>query len=87
MFGKVVWLIMREVLAIVMAGMFVAIPLALAFAHLVQAELYGISSTDPLSVIIASVFFGDSNAGGVLTRTTCRRSGPIARAAIRDETV
>ena len=52
--GNVIWLVMREVLLLVAAGIAVAIPMALALAHLVQAELYGIQPTDPLSIVCAT---------------------------------
>jgi len=53
--GNVIWLVMREVLLLVAAGITVAIPVALALAHFVQAELYGIQPTDPLSIVFATL--------------------------------
>ena len=53
--GNVIWLVMREVLLLVGVGIVVAIPLALALAHLVQAELYGLQPTDPFSIACATL--------------------------------
>ncbi len=53
--GSVIWLVMREVLLLVAVGIVVAIPVALGLSHLVQAELYGIQSTDPLSITCATI--------------------------------
>lgn len=54
-FGNVVWLVMREVVLLVMAGVLAAIPLALGLQHLVRNQLFGISSSDPLPIVWASV--------------------------------
>ena len=49
-FGNVVWLVMREVVVLVVAGVAVAVPLALGLARLIRSELYGIQPADPLSI-------------------------------------
>ncbi len=54
-FKNVVWLVMREVVLLVVAGIAVAVPLALGLARLVQSELYGIQPTDPPSIAIAAL--------------------------------
>ncbi|MBV9406429.1 MAG: ABC transporter permease [Acidobacteriaceae bacterium] len=54
MFGNVVWLVMREVMLLVLAGVSIAIPLSVALSHLVESELYGIRSTDAASITCAS---------------------------------
>ncbi|MGA8595188.1 MAG: ABC transporter permease, partial [Bryobacteraceae bacterium] len=54
-FSNVVWLVMREVVLVVVAGIAVAVPLSLGLARFVQSELYGIQPTDPASIAIAAV--------------------------------
>ena len=45
---------MRDVMLLVGMGIAVTIPLALALAHLVQAELYELQPTDPFSMACAT---------------------------------
>jgi predicted permease len=54
--GTVVWLVMREVLALVVAGGAVALPAAWALARFVASELYGVSPHDAFSILAASAF-------------------------------
>lgn len=54
-YGNVVWLVMREVVMLVLAGTVIAIPLAFGFGRFVRAELYGIQPNDPLSMAAAAV--------------------------------
>lgn len=53
-FGNVVWLVMREVVLLVIAGIAVGVPLALGLARFIQSEVYGISPTDPISIAAAA---------------------------------
>jgi len=53
--GNVVWLVMREVLQLVAAGVLVGVPSALALSRLVQAQLYGVQPNDPLSIALSTV--------------------------------
>ena len=52
--GNVVWLVMREVLLLVTAGIVLGLPLAWGLTRLVQAQLYGIQPNDPLSIALAT---------------------------------
>ncbi len=54
--GTVVWLVMREVLALLVAGAAVALPAAWALARFVASELYGVSAHDAFSILAASAF-------------------------------
>jgi len=53
--GNVVWLVMREVLALVGVGIAFGLPAAFALAGLVRAQLYGIEPNDPLSIALATL--------------------------------
>jgi predicted permease len=53
--GNVTWLVMKEVLALVTAGLFIAIPAAWALTTLVRSQLYGVSPNDPLSAIASTL--------------------------------
>jgi ABC-type antimicrobial peptide transport system permease subunit len=51
----VVWIVLREIALLVGIGIAVALPLALAIARLLQKQLYGISASDPMTVIAALI--------------------------------
>jgi predicted permease len=50
----VLWLVLREVALITLAGIAIAIPAALALAGIVRSQLFGISATDPWTIALAS---------------------------------
>jgi hypothetical protein len=52
--GDVVWLVMREVLLLVGVGMAIGLLAAWALARFVSSQLYGISGTDPITVVGAA---------------------------------
>ena len=53
--GNVVWLVMREVLVLVGAGIAVGAPAAWALSKLVQAQLYGVQPHDPASIALPTL--------------------------------
>jgi predicted permease len=53
--GNVVWLVMREVLGLVVAGVVVGLPAAYGLTRLIQAQLYGVEPNDPVSVAAATL--------------------------------
>jgi ABC-type antimicrobial peptide transport system permease subunit len=53
--GNVIWLGMREVLALVAIGVAVGVPAALALSTLVRAQLFGLAPHDPVTIGVASV--------------------------------
>jgi predicted permease len=53
--GSVLWLVMREVLVLVAAGIGAGLPLAWGLTRLIQAELYGVTPNDPLSMALATL--------------------------------
>ncbi|MCU1258053.1 MAG: hypothetical protein JWO80_938 [Bryobacterales bacterium] len=58
--GDVVWLVMREVLVLVVVGLAIGLPAALALTRLVQTQLYGITPNDPVTLAL-----GVAGIGGV----------------------
>jgi ABC-type antimicrobial peptide transport system permease subunit len=51
--GRVIWLVMRELVILVAIGIAVALPLIAFLNRLVRNELYGIRPSDMLSVLVA----------------------------------
>ena len=49
------WLVMREVVLLIVVGITVAVPLALALSRFIGGELYGIKATDPISIATAAL--------------------------------
>jgi len=51
--GNVVWLVMREVIMLSLAGLAIGLAGALALTRLVEAQLFGIHAGDPTTMILA----------------------------------
>jgi ABC-type antimicrobial peptide transport system permease subunit len=49
----VVWLILRDTLAVILIGAAIGAPAAVAVARLIRSQLFGISPTDPLTLCAA----------------------------------
>ncbi|HEU4713072.1 MAG TPA: ABC transporter permease [Pyrinomonadaceae bacterium] len=53
--GNIAWMVLRETLILVVAGLALGIPAALLSARLISTQLFGLSPTDPLTLIAAAV--------------------------------
>jgi predicted permease len=53
--GNIAWMILRETLYLVVAGLVIGIPGALLGARLISAQLFGMSPTDPVTLVAAAV--------------------------------
>ncbi|MGH9454373.1 MAG: FtsX-like permease family protein, partial [Terriglobia bacterium] len=53
--SNVLWLVMKEVLTLVGIGLGIGIPVALAGDRLISSMLFGLSPTDPVSILAAVV--------------------------------
>ena len=53
--GNIAWMILRETLYLVLAGMVLGVPAALFGARLISTQLFGLSPTDPLTLVGAGV--------------------------------
>jgi predicted permease len=52
--GNVIGLVMREVAVFLTAGVLIGIPCAAALSRMVKSQLYGVESTDPSSIALAT---------------------------------
>jgi predicted permease len=52
--GDVLWIVMREALLLVGAGIAIGLPAALAVTRLVRTQLYGMSPSDPVTIALAT---------------------------------
>ncbi|HEY0723966.1 MAG TPA: FtsX-like permease family protein, partial [Pyrinomonadaceae bacterium] len=53
--ANIAWMILRETLYLVLAGLVIGVPAALLGARLIATQLFGLSPTDPLTLIGASL--------------------------------
>ncbi|HKG48720.1 MAG TPA: ABC transporter permease [Pyrinomonadaceae bacterium] len=53
--GNIAWMILRETLYLVLAGLVLGVPAALLGARLISAQLFGLSPTDPLTLVGAAI--------------------------------
>jgi len=82
--GRVIWMVLREVLAMSAAGLAIGFAGAAATAHLLAGFLFQMKANDPLALVLAAVIL---SAAGLLAGY-----GPALRAsrvdpwtALRDE--
>ncbi|HMD86017.1 MAG TPA: ABC transporter permease [Terriglobia bacterium] len=52
--GRVIWMVMRDVLLLVAIGVAVGVPTALALMRMVATQLYGLSAHDPSTLALAT---------------------------------
>jgi predicted permease len=79
-----VWLVMKEVLLLLVIGLAIGVPAALALGRYVAAQLHGMEPNDPLIAVATVVTLGIvSTAAGLIPATRASRIDPIL--ALRHE--
>ncbi len=53
--GNIAWMVLRETLVLVGIGLAIGVPAALLSARLIATQLFGLSPTDPLTLVAAAV--------------------------------
>jgi len=53
--GRVMWLVMREVVVLAAVGIGLGLPLSLAAGRFMQSQFFGVSPTDPVTLSLATV--------------------------------
>jgi predicted permease len=82
--GTVVWMIVRDGLAIAVSGVLIGAPCAWAAARLVRAQLYGIAPGDPRTLLIAAATsLATVLAASLLPALRASRVAPVE--ALREE--
>jgi predicted permease len=51
----IIWLVMRDVLILITAGLAVGVPLAFALSSLVRSQIFGLGAHDPLTLVAATL--------------------------------
>ena len=82
--GTVVWMIVRDGLAIAVPGVLLGAPCAWAAARIVRAQLYGIDPGDPRMLLIAAaILLATALAASLLPALRASRVAPVE--ALREE--
>lgn len=82
--GTVIWMIVRDGLAIAVPGVLLGAPSAWAAARLVRAQLYGIAPGDPRTLLIAAaVFLATALAASLVPALRASRVAPVE--ALRED--
>jgi putative ABC transport system permease protein len=82
--GRVVWMIVRDGLAIAVPGVFLGAPCAFAAARLARAQLYGVAPNDPRTLLIAAaIFLATVLAASLLPALRASKVTPVE--ALREE--
>ena len=53
--ASAIWLVLRDAIVMIVAGMAIALPCVAALGHLVESQLFGVTPTDPVSVAQATL--------------------------------
>jgi predicted permease len=56
--GDVLWMVLRQTLVLIVIGIAIAVPVALAASRLIASQLYGLKPTDPLTISAAAMVIG-----------------------------
>ena len=76
--GNIAWMILRETLFLVLAGLVVGVPAALIGARLISTQLFGLSATDPLTLVgAATVLAVVAMLAGYLPARRASRVNPL----------
>ena len=82
--GRVVWMVLRQVLALAAAGLAISVPVALGASKLVASFLFGIQPNDPLALALAAaILMGAVLLAGFVPARKASRIDPLA--ALRHE--
>jgi ABC-type antimicrobial peptide transport system permease subunit len=76
--SEVIWLVMREVLVLVGSGVALGLLAAVGLSRVVRSQLYGITPTDPLTILAAAAALGVvALVAGYLPARRATRVNPV----------
>ena len=61
-----VWLVLRDALVMIAAGIAIALPCVWALGRLVESQLYGVKPTDPATIAMATLILCSATLGAAL---------------------
>jgi ABC-type antimicrobial peptide transport system permease subunit len=81
---QIVQMVLKETLGITAVGVAVGLPFSLAAARLLEAQLFGVSSSDPIALSFASaLMFGVAVLAGLIPASRAAQLDPVR--ALRSE--
>jgi len=76
--GKVIWMVMREVLILIAIGVVAGVPAALGLTKLVQSQLFGLTPHDPATLAVATIALAAvASAAGYIPAWRASRLDPV----------
>ncbi|MFI5126113.1 MAG: FtsX-like permease family protein, partial [Candidatus Acidiferrales bacterium] len=74
----VLWLVLRETLLLVLIGALIGLPAVFGVSRLIKSQLFGLSATDPVSLILATVLmFVVAIVAGYIPARRASRTDPM----------
>jgi ABC-type antimicrobial peptide transport system permease subunit len=64
--SQIVWLVVRQVLILAIAGIAIGVPASLVASPLVSSLLYGLAPRDPVTLVVAGLVMGTVAVGAAL---------------------
>lgn len=61
-----VWLVLRDALLMVAAGIAIALPSVWALGRLIESQLYDVKPTDPVTILVATLVLSSTALGAAL---------------------
>ena len=76
--GSVLWMVLREVAVMLVAGIVIGLPVAIGLSRFVESQLYGLSPTDPTTLAVAAILLsGVAMLAGYLPARRATRVDPM----------
>jgi ABC-type antimicrobial peptide transport system permease subunit len=76
--GSVLWMVLREVAVMLSAGIVIGLPVAIGLSRFVESQLYGLSPTDPATLVLASTLLsGVAMLAGYVPARRATRVDPM----------
>jgi len=80
----IIWLVMRDVLILIAAGLAVGVPLAFALSTLVRSQIFGLGPHDPLTLVSSTLMLAlVACLAGLIPAIKASRADPVQ--SIRSE--
>ena len=64
--GSAIWLVLRDALTMITAGTAIALPCVAALGRLVESQLFGVKSTDPIAIGAATLLLASATLGAAM---------------------
>jgi predicted permease len=76
--SRIVWMVMRETILLVLIGIVLGVPAALGAAKLVSSQLFGLSPSDPFTLLVAAtVLIAVASLAGLLPARKASKVNPL----------